>query len=121
MFVNLKYKQVIILRSDINMKKGKMVAQGCHASIIAYEQGLKLNPSIVKKWRKEGQRKIALKVDSEEKLLQIYQDAKTRGLPTSLVADAGLTQLEPGTKTAIGIGPGVSVEIDKITGKLKLL
>lgn len=116
-----KYKQVIVLRTDIKMKTGKKVAQGCHAAVMAYERGKKITPQIVKHWQAEGQRKIALKVNSEEELLQIYQRANAQGLPTSLITDAGLTQLDPGTKTAVGIGPASAVEIDKITGKLKLL
>ena len=117
----MKYKQDIILRTDLKMKTGKKVAQGCHASILAFEQAIKNAPSVTMAWRNEGQRKIALKVTSEEELLQIYNHAKALHLPTSLVADAGLTQLEPGTKTAVGIGPGNAVEIDKITAHLKLL
>ena len=116
-----KYKQVIVLRTDIGEKKKKKVAQGCHAAIIAYERAQKLTPNIVDRWKNEGQRKIALKIRGEEELLQIYNQATDQWFPASLITDAGLTQLEPGTKTAVGIGPALAKDIDRITGKLKLL
>ncbi len=116
-----EYKQAIILRSDLKMSTGKKVAQGCHAAVTAVEYARKYTPSTVAAWGKEGQKKIALKVQSEEELLNIYQDAKNMELPCSLIQDAGLTQLEPGTKTAVAIGPAKSEKIDKITNSLKLL
>jgi peptidyl-tRNA hydrolase, PTH2 family len=117
----MKYKQVIILRTDLKMKTGKKVAQGCHASLIAYQLAKRQSPGAVNRWQREGQRKIALKIRTKEKLVQIYQQAKDLNLPASLVQDAGLTQLEPGSKTAVGIGPALESKIDRITGNLKLL
>lgn len=117
----MKYKQVIILRTDLKMSVGKKVAQGCHASVIAVENTRKMNPNMLKSWGNEGQRKIALKVKSEEELLDVYQLAKAMHLPCCIIQDAGLTQLEPGTVTAVGIGPAPAQEIDKITKTLKLL
>jgi len=116
-----KYKQVIILRTDLKMSVGKKVAQGCHASVIAVENARKMTPSVLGSWGNEGQRKVALKVKSEEELIEVYQFAKSMHLPCCIIQDAGLTQLEPGTKTAVGIGPAHSSEIDKITRELKLL
>ncbi len=103
------------------MSVGKKVAQGCHASVIAVENARKMNPAVLAAWGNEGQRKIALKVGSEEDLIDLYQRAKSMHLPCSIIQDAGLTQLEPGTKTAVGIGPALAGEIDKITKTLKLL
>ena len=61
------------------------------------------------------------KVNSEQELIEIYNKARSEGLPCSIIRDAGHTQLEPGTLTAVAIGPERDEKIDKITGHLKLL
>lgn len=111
-------KQVIVLRKDLNMRKGKMVAQGSHASLMSY---LRTDKADADKWMKSGQTKICVSVDSEEELMQIYNLAAKVGLPTALVRDAGLTEFKEPTLTAVGIGPGNIETINEITGKLKLL
>ena len=116
-----QYKQAIIIRSDIKMSTGKKVAQGCHAAVVAVELAQKYHPSIYTNWKTEGQKKIVLKVTSEEELLQLYNDAKRQNVPCSLIQDAGLTQIPAGTKTAVAIGPFTSAEIDNLTRNLKLL
>ncbi|MHA1520686.1 MAG: peptidyl-tRNA hydrolase Pth2 [Promethearchaeota archaeon] len=116
-----RYKQAIIIRSDIKMGTGKKVAQGCHAAVVAVELAQKYHPSIYASWKNEGQKKIVLKVSSEEQLLQLYNDGKRQNIPCSLIQDAGLTQIPAGTKTAVAIGPYTSPEIDDLTRNLKLL
>ena len=69
----------------------------------------------------EGQAKIVLKVESEAELDELFRKAKSAGLPASLIQDRGLTQVEPGTVTCLGVGPGPDSAVDGITGKLKLL
>jgi len=69
---------------------------------------------------KEGQRKIVLKVNSEKELLRKEREAKEAGIPSALVSDMGLTELPPGTITALGIGPAPETMIDKITGSFPL-
>lgn len=103
------------------MSVGKKVAQGCHASVTAVDAARRLSPSVLRAWQNEGQKKIALKVTSEEDLVGVFQQAVKMGLPCCIIQDAGLTQLEPGTKTAVAIGPADSSEIDRITRNLKLL
>jgi len=111
-------KQVIVIRKDLNMRKGKMIAQGCHASLGAYFNAKEADSEL---WLKNGQTKIAVSVESEAELLEIFQQAKNLKLPCALIKDAGHTELEPGTMTAVGIGPADDDEINKVTGKLKLL
>lgn len=116
-----RYKQVIVVRSDLEMGKGKIAAQAGHASVSAAEKARKRFQKWWNAWLKEGQCKIALKVKNEEELLKLEQEAKKSGLPYALISDRGLTQLLPGTKTCLAIGPAPASEVDKITGKLALL
>ena len=114
-------KQAIVVRSDIKMGKGKLAAQVAHASLSAAEEASSKRSGWYEEWKDAGQAKIVLKVQSESELLELLRKAKSSRLPAVLVEDRGLTQLEPGTVTCLGIGPGPEDEIDRITGKLKLL
>jgi PTH2 family peptidyl-tRNA hydrolase len=116
-----RYKQVIVVRSDLGMDRGKIAAQTGHAAVSAAEEARRLHPMWWKAWLNEGQCKIAVKVKSEKELLKLEEEAKEFGLPTALICDRGLTQLPPDTVTCLGIGPAPSEKIDKITGKLALL
>ena len=116
-------KQVIVLRKDLNMRKGKMVAQGAHASLgaILHNGKLKSNPD-VDAWLEGRFTKICVSVGSEEELLEIYNQAGLAKLNRSLITDAGLTEFDGvPTKTAVAVGPGIPEVVDKITGHLKLL
>jgi len=114
-------KQAIVVRSDLKMGKGKVAAQVAHASLATAEAAQLRKRSWYEGWKVEGQAKIVLKVDSEEELNELFQKAKSAGLPATLIQDRGLTQVEPGTVTCLGIGPGPDAQVDGITGKLKLL
>ncbi|MCC6003665.1 MAG: peptidyl-tRNA hydrolase Pth2 [Thermofilum sp.] len=114
-------KQAIIIRKDLEMGKGKMVAQGCHAAVEAALEALKKDKRLVERWIEQGQKKIVLRVDSEEELLELYRKAQELGVTAVLVVDRGLTQLAPNTVTALGLGPAPAALLDKLTGKLKLL
>tara|TARA_Y100000310_G_C20239045_1_gene603745 strand:+ start:195 stop:542 length:348 start_codon:yes stop_codon:yes gene_type:complete len=111
-------KQVILVRQDLKLPKGKLAAQSAHASV---EAVLKSNESIIKKWRTEGMAKIVLKVKDEKELIKYFQQAKDEGLVCSLITDAGKTVIAPGTKTCVGIGPDKEDKLDEITGELSLL
>lgn len=116
-----KYKQVILIRTDLGMSKGKIASQAAHAAVSALEEAKKMREDWVREWLDEGQRKVVLKVSSEEELRKYYEEAKQRGLPAYLVVDRGLTEIPPNTPTSVGIGPAPSEKIDEITGKLPLL
>lgn len=115
------YKQVLVLRVDLGMSKGKMVAQAGHAAVSASEKSREHRPDWWKAWLREGQCKIAVKVKSKKELLELERKAKNSGLPCALIHDRGLTELPLGTPTCLGIGPAPSREVDKITGELPLL
>jgi PTH2 family peptidyl-tRNA hydrolase len=116
-----EYKQVIVMRSDLKMGKGKIAAQAGHAAVSAAEEARKYFKTWWRGWLDEGQCKISVRVKSEKELLELEEMAKKAGLPNALISDRGLTQLEPGTKTCLAIGPAPSTEVDRITGKLALL
>ncbi|PIN74722.1 aminoacyl-tRNA hydrolase [Candidatus Woesearchaeota archaeon CG10_big_fil_rev_8_21_14_0_10_37_12] len=112
------YKQVILVRNDLKLSKGKMAAQASHASVDAV---LKSDETLVKKWKQQGMPKIVLKVDNEKELIKYFQKTKDEGLIAVLITDAGHTHIAPGTKTCVGIGPDDEEKIDQITGELKLM
>lgn len=131
-------KQVIVMRNDLGMRKGKMIAQGAHSSIAFLTQhgnnlmdaaldGSKpylwaqLTPAQAA-WIKGIFKKICVRVDSEEELLEITEKAKQAGLTVALIQDAGLTEFGGvPTYTCCALGPDWEDEIDAVTGDLKLL
>ena len=116
-----EYKQIIAVRRDLKMGKGKLAAQVGHAAVSAAEEARKKHPRWWQAWLKEGQCKVAVKVKSLTELLELQREAIQMKLPYSRITDRGLTQLPPSTVTCLGIGPAPSIQIDKITGKLPLL
>lgn len=115
-----QYKQVIVLRADLNMTPGKAAAQACHGSLSASEKTKRENISLWRKWIKEGQRKVILKASSEAELRTLDRIARKSKISTALISDMGLTELPLGTVTSLGMGPASSKIIDKITGSLPL-
>ncbi len=112
------YKQVILVRQDLKLPKGKLAAQAAHASVDAV---LKSDSKLVKVWREEGMAKIVVKVKDEKELIKYFQFAKDNDVTASLITDAGRTVIAPGTKTCVGIGPDDEEKIDQITSELSLL
>jgi len=114
----MEFKQVILVRNDLKLPKGKLAAQCAHASV---EAAFNSDKKMVDAWRRAGAKKIVLKVKDEKELLDFLQQAKDAGLKTALITDAGMTVIAPGTKTCVGIGPNDEEKIDRVTGKLKIL
>ncbi len=117
----MEYKQVIVLRADLDMSRGKLAAQACHACLGVSERARKRDPEKWEEWLEEGGRKIVLKVSSERELFEIKEDGKALGIDTYLVKDRGLTEIPSGTVTALGLGPGEESRMDRVTGDLSLL
>lgn len=112
-------KQVIIIRKDLKMSCGKMIAQACHASLRAVDM---TNYGVYKTWVEDFiEMKVVLKVYSEEELNGIAQKCRENDLVVAGVQDAGRTQIPEGSFTALAIGPDEDEKIDKIVGGLKLL
>lgn len=116
-----EYKLVIVIRTDIKMSKGKIAAQAGHAAVSASEYSRKNRPEWWNPWMMEGQRKIAVKVKSEQEIVDLERKARNAKLPVAMIVDRGLTEIPPNTITCLGIGPAPANKIDTITGKLSLL
>ena len=126
----MEHKQTIVLRKDLNMRKGKMVAQGAHASMRAILQlGRREGGNFIvplderlEPWLLGRFKKICVSVNSEAELLQLHQQAKAAGLITALIQDAGLTEFGGvPTYTALAVGPDTEDRVDLVTGSLPLL
>jgi PTH2 family peptidyl-tRNA hydrolase len=114
------FKQAIIVRTDLDLGKGKIAAQVAHASVEAMLATQKAKPEWVSTWLAEGQKKVVLKVESGDALKMLFEEIR-RQIPAKLVFDAGHTQVEPGTLTCLGVGPAPEPEIDRFVSNLKLL
>jgi len=141
-------KQVIVMRKDLNMRKGKMIAQGAHASLaIILDMMRPYNPeerpfrsepntpygwtelrlklvenSPIERWINQSFKKIVVGAESLRECVEVYEKAKKAGILCSIIEDKGLTEFGGEvTITCCAIGPADPEEIDKITGHLKLL
>ena len=145
----METKQVIMMRTDLNMRKGKMIAQGAHASMkvlldrlewrgqktehprehdpefsetVTFQEVRAFVEEAMLEWIKGRFTKIGLRVESEQELVDLYTKAKEAGIPCSLIEDQGLTEFHGQiTKTCCAIGPAEVADIDRITGHLKPL
>lgn len=137
-------KQVIVVRKDLNMRKGKMIAQGAHASMKVFFDRIAEQPKPLRlggedvrllpteitirlhgfepRWVFGLFTKVVVGCGSEAELLDLYGKAQAAGLSCAIVQDAGLTEFGGvPTYTALAVGPGSAEEIDPITGHLGLL
>lgn len=114
-------KLVIVVRTDLGLSKGKLAVQVAHASVNCAMQAYTKKRKVYDEWYRGGQKKIVAKVSGMRELLELKSMAEAKGLITSLVTDAGLTQVPPGTTTCLGIGPAMSGDVDPLTGHLGLL
>lgn len=121
----MSLKQVIVFRKDIQMNKGKMIAQGAHAAMMCLTSSeliTREQEEAIDTWSHGNMAKIAVAVDTLEELDDLQSKASLAGLLVYEVIDSGKTVFDGiPTKTCIAIGPAESSEVDKITGGLKLL
>ncbi|XP_072099437.1 peptidyl-tRNA hydrolase 2, mitochondrial [Mobula birostris] len=115
-----EYKMVLVVRNDLKMGKGKVAAQCSHAAVSAYRQLQVRNPDLLRQWEYCGQPKVVLKAPDEDSIVSLLMHAKELGLTVSLIQDAGRTQIAPGSRTVLGIGPTSAKLVDQVTGHLKL-
>lgn len=125
-----RIKQVIVMRHDLGMRRGKQIAQGAHASMAFLTMRLQRHGTIQwdelspdqQAWLAGAFAKICCRVDSEQELMDIYDQALEAKLEVHLITDSGRTEFhgEP-TRTCLAIGPDLAEKIDTITGHLQLL
>ncbi|KOS13174.1 pth2-aminoacyl-trna hydrolase [Malassezia pachydermatis] len=106
---------------DLKMDKGKIAAQCGHATLEVYKKAKRSQPEYVHRWKQLGQTKIAIKVPDETQLLELQQTAKKLGVPAAVIQDAGRTQVAPGSRTVVGLGPAPVSVMDQLTRSFKLL
>ena len=139
-----KSKQMIVMRRDLKMRKGKIAAQSGHACVEATLMALAREgrlgevrvspgegwvyldddgrePTALSDWFEAGVAKVCVYVDSEEELLDIARQGRERGFAVALICDAGLTEFhgEP-TYTCLAFEPLHAEDVDPITGRLPL-
>jgi PTH2 family peptidyl-tRNA hydrolase len=112
---------IIVVRKDLKLSPGKMAAQVAHAAVNCALIAKKRSPMYFDAWYNEGQKKAVVKVNSLLELHEIKAAAEAAGLVTSLIVDAGMTELPPNTTTCLGVGPAPDNLIDKVTGHLGLM
>ncbi len=108
------------MRGELRLTPGKVAVQVAHAAVMLAQRGRSADPRRLDAWLDTGQKKVALEVDTLAELEAIERRARAAGIPTAWVDDAGLTEVAPGTRTCLGLGPALPSEIDPITGTLRL-
>lgn len=127
-----RVKQVIVVRMDLQMSGGKLLAQVSHASMApltkrgfiddaGFHNHSLINLEDWKTWVEGSFTKITLKATSEEQLRTLYEKAQHLGLTCELIVDAGHTEFTQPTPTCLSIGPAKTELINKVTGNLPTL
>ncbi len=118
--MKFKYKMVLVFRRDLKLSPGKLSVQAGHAAVSCALESKKRGKHFTK-WYGEGQKKVSVLCDDLEHMDFLKEMARRRDIVAVDIADAGLTEIPPGTRTCLGIGPGPEDIIDEITGGLSLL
>jgi PTH2 family peptidyl-tRNA hydrolase len=113
---------ILVVNMELKgMGNGKKMAQCCHAAVGCYKRAMKICPNAVKWWDRTGCAKIAVKCPTELEMIEIWQTARSIGMPCYLVEDAGRTQIAAGSRTVLGLGPAPAHVYEGLTSHLKLV
>jgi PTH2 family peptidyl-tRNA hydrolase len=115
------YKMVLVLRAELRLTAGKAAVQAAHAAVMLTRAAERKDAQTLDAWLAGGQKKIALVVPTLAELEELERAARGKQIPTVWVEDAGFTEVPPGTRTCLGLGPAPASAIDAITGDLDLL
>lgn len=117
----MRHKLVVAVRSDLELSRGKLAVQVAHAAVMAALDAKARHRKAFSDWYDEGQKKVVVRAADLQELHLLQNQARSLGLTSALVEDAGLTELPPGTVTCLAIGPGPNELVDQVTGHLKLV
>lgn len=115
------YKMVLVVRGELRLTPGKAAVQVAHAAVLLDRAARARARTVHDRWEAEGGRKIAVLAETLSEMEALERRARAAGIPHVFVQDAGLTEVAPGTRTVLGLGPARSEELDPLTGKLPLL
>src|SRR5438309_12124281 len=118
---SFRFKQVLVVRLDLDMGRGKAAVQCAHAAVCAAEEARNHLHTWWKSWMEEGQLKVAVKVPDLDSVLDLERKGRSKGIPVHMVRYRWLTQVPAGTITCLGLGPAPADIVDSLTGKLALL
>ncbi|KYK28406.1 peptidyl-tRNA hydrolase [Thermoplasmatales archaeon SG8-52-1] len=119
--MDFEYKMVIVTRKDLPLSPGKLAAQVAHAAVVCALDTKKQNSKWFNKWQNEGAKKAVVKVETIKDFYPLKDKAEKLKIITTLIEDAGHTEIPAGTLTVLGIGPAPCNLIDQVTGNLPLL
>lgn len=115
-----EYKLVLIVRTDLKMSPGKVASQCVHAALGAFRRIGYIDFNLCQKWQMQGEKTVCLKCNDVAEVNRLCAEAERAGLVVYAVHDAGRTEVEPGTRTVVAIGPNTKTKVDAVTGKLRL-
>jgi len=115
------FKMVLIVRGELRLTAGKAAVQVAHAAVMLAREAARRKRPELGAWEAEGGKKIALLLPTLSEMEALERRARAAGIPTVFVEDAGLTEVAPGTRTVLGLGPARNHELDALTGDLPLL
>ncbi len=116
-----EYKVVLVVRGELRLTAGKAAVQVAHGAVMLYQLAERRHGAALEAWLRGGQKKIAVVAPTLADLEELQRQARARGIPTVFVEDAGLTEVPPGTRTVLGLGPAPEAEVDRVSGSLPLL
>jgi len=112
---------VVVVRGELRLTAGKAAVQVAHAAVLLSRRAEAQARREFEAWWAAGQRKVALEVGTLAELEEVERKARAAGIPTVWVEDAGFTEVPPGTRTCLGLGPAPDSVLDPVTGALPLL